>query len=486
MKELLRSTYFKFGLTIFIAGSCLILLFEAVNNWSAVGSGWDALYAILSPFVYGLIMAYLLCPVYNAVVRRMYHLTKESFKTKKQSLRYARIMATIVSLATLFCVVGGLFALIIPETIRSITGLVQSMPERVTELVDWITGLSVNENNPEMAAAIEKVLNHVSNSFLNWAEDTLLPSLGDYMSKTFLGVWVTLKTVLNLLIGVIVCVYFLNIKETLKAQTKKSIIALCSKEHADGLFELANYSDMQFGGFINGKIIDSAIIGVLCFILMSMIGLPYTVLVSTIVGITNIIPFFGPFIGAIPGTLIILLESPIQAFYFVILILALQQFDGNILGPKILGESTGISPLMVVVSITIGGGFFGFMGMFLGVPTFAVISYLFRCFIHYRLKKKGLPPEHKNYIDLTAIDYTAGELHYCTPAASSLSGKPEPYTKQFKASAPEDTTFSQTVHETELELQAKQMLQPSKGSVSKKAKNKQKNRNNTGSGKANS
>ena len=404
MKELLRSTYFKFGLTIFIAGSCLILLFEAVNNWSAVGSGWDALYAILSPFVYGLIMAYLLCPVYNAVVRRMYHLTKESFKTKKQSLRYARIMATIVSLATLFCVVGGLFALIIPETIRSITGLVQSMPERVTELVDWITGLSVNENNPEMAAAIETVINHVSNSFLNWAEDTLLPSLGDYMSKTFLGVWVTLKTVLNLLIGVIVCVYFLNIKETLKAQTKKSIIALCSKEHADGLFELANYSDMQFGGFINGKIIDSAIIGVLCFILMSMIGLPYTVLVSTIVGVTNVVPFFGPFIGAIPGTLIILLESPVQALYFVILIFGLQQFDGNILGPKILGETSGLASIWVMFAILVGGGLFGFPGMILGVPTFAVIYYYWSKFVRKKLRRKNMEEDTAEYLEFNKYD----------------------------------------------------------------------------------
>lgn len=404
MKELFRSTYFKFGLTMFIAGTGLILLFEAVNNWSTVGSGWDTLYTILSPFIYGLIMAYLLCPIYNAVVRRMYHLTKDSFKTKKQSLRYARIMATIVSLITLFCVVGGLFALIIPETIRSITGLVQTMPDRVSALMDWIMSLSVNENNPEMAAAIEAVINHVSNSFMDWAETTLLPSLGDYMSKTVLGVWVTLKTVLNLLIGVIVCVYFLNIKETLKAQAKKSIIAICSKDHADSIFELANYSDMQFGGFINGKIIDSAIIGVLCFILMSIIGLPYTVLVSTIVGVTNVVPFFGPFIGAIPGTLIILLESPMQAFYFVILIFALQQFDGNILGPKILGETSGLASIWVMFAILVGGGLFGFVGMILGVPTFAVIYYYWSKFIRKKLRRKNMEENTTEYLEFNKYD----------------------------------------------------------------------------------
>lgn len=404
MKELLKSTYFKFGLTIFIAGAGLILLFEAVNNWNSVGTGWDTVYTIVSPFIYGLVIAYLLCPIYNAIVRRMYGLTKDNWRSRKGALRYARIMATIVSLLVLFGVVGGLFALILPETIRSITGLVQTMPTRVNALIDWIMSMSVNENNPEMATAIEAVINHATDSFVDWAENTLLPSLGDYMSKTFLGVWVTLKTVMNLLIGVIVCVYFLNSKEKFKAQAKKTIMALFRKEKADDLFELANYTNMQFGGFINGKIIDSAIIGVLCFVLMTIIGLPYTVLVSTIVGITNIIPFFGPFIGAIPGTLIILLESPIQALYFVLLIFALQQFDGNILGPKILGETSGLASFWVMFAILVGGGLFGFPGMILGVPTFAVIYHYSSKFLSRKLKRKNMPEVTEEYMEFNKYD----------------------------------------------------------------------------------
>ncbi len=404
MKELFRSMYFKLGMTVFVAGAALILLFEAVNNWTSVGSGWDTLYTIVSPFVYGLVMAYLLCPVYNATVRRMYGLTKDKWRSRKGALRYARIMATIVALLVLFGVVGGLFALILPETIRSITGLIQTMPERVNRLIEWIMGLSLNQNNPEIAAAIEAVINHTTDSFMDWAENTLLPRLGDYMSKTFLGVWGTLKTVMNILIGVIVSVYFLNSKEKFKAQAKKTIMALCTKERADDIFEFANYSNMQFGGFINGKIIDSAIIGVLCAILMSIIGLPYTVLVSTIVGITNIIPFFGPFIGAIPGTLIILLESPIQALYFVFLILALQQFDGNILGPKILGETSGLASFWVMFAILVGGGLFGFVGMVLGVPTFAVVYYYSSKFLRKRLKRKNMPEDTEEYLEFNKYD----------------------------------------------------------------------------------
>ena len=404
MKEFFRSMYFKIGCTIFVSGALLILLFEAVNNWTTVDSGWNALYTILSPFIYGLVMAYLLCPVYNATVRRMYGLTKDNWRTRKGALKYARIMATIVALIVLFGVVGGLFALILPETIRSITGLVQTMPDRVSSLLDWIMGLSVNENNPEMAKAIETVVNRMSTSFLDWAENTMLPSLGDYMSKTFLGVWVTLKTVMNLLIGVIVCVYFLNSKEKFKAQAKKTIMALCTKERADDLFELANYSNMQFGGFINGKIIDSAIIGVLCAILMSIVGLPYVVLVSTIVGLTNVVPFFGPFIGAIPGTLIILLESPVEAIYFVILIFALQQFDGNILGPKILGETSGLASFWVMFAILVGGGLFGFIGMILGVPTFAVIYYYAGKFLRKKLKRKNMAEVTEEYMEFNKYD----------------------------------------------------------------------------------
>ena len=211
----------------------------------------------------------------------------------------------------------------------------------------------------------------------------------------------------------------------------------------------------------------------MCFIGLSILKMPYTLLVSVIVGVTNVIPFFGPFIGAIPSAVLILLADPTNlkpTVIFVIFIICLQQFDGNILGPKILGDSTGISALMVVVSITIGGGFFGFMGMFLGVPTFAVLSYLLKCFIHYCLRKKGLPPGHENYIDLTSVDDTAGELHYCTSAAVSLSGVPETYTKPYKLTVPEGTSFSDTVHANERELQAKANAQSLKGPRSKKEK----------------
>ncbi len=239
---------------------------------------------------------------------------------------------------------------------------------------------------------------------MEWSENDLLPLIGVYMSQISQGVIVTLRTLLNILIGVIVCVYFLNSKETFKAQARKTILATMSKKRSDSFMEFAYFANRTFGGFINGKLIDSLIIGILCFILMSILKLPYTVLVSTIVGVTNFIPFFGPFIGAIPSAIIICFSSPIQAVYFLIMILGLQQFDGNILGPKILGETTGLASFWVMFAIIVGGGLFGFLGMVLGVPVFAMIYYYGSRYIENRLKKKKLPVETEAYQEYNQYD----------------------------------------------------------------------------------
>lgn len=224
------------------------------------------------------------------------------------------------------------------------------------------------------------------------------------MTQISQGVIVTLRTLMNMLIGVIVCVYFLNSKELFKAQTKKLIAATMNRKHAENIQDFANFCNKTFGGFINGKLIDSLIIGILCFVLMTIFGLPYAVLVSTIVGITNVIPFFGPFIGAIPSALIICFSSPMQAVYFLLLILALQQFDGNILGPKILGGTTGLASFWVLFAILMGGGLFGFAGMVLGVPVCAVAFYYLNLYLRKRLARRNMPMDTADYQDFNKYD----------------------------------------------------------------------------------
>ena len=201
----------------------------------------------------------------------------------------------------------------------------------------------------------------------------------------------------DFVIGIIVCVYVLSSADKLMRQAKMVVSAVAPKKHIETIFEIIYEMDQCFGGFIRGKLLDSLIIGVLCFICISLMGMPYPVLVSTIVGVTNIIPFFGPFIGAVPGVILILTVNPMQALYFVIFIFILQQFDGNILGPAILGQSTGLGSIWVLFSILIFGDLFGFVGMIIGVPTFAVIYYLISKYVFKKLKEREMDGVAEDY-----------------------------------------------------------------------------------------
>ena len=404
MRERFKNGYVKLGVTVFVTGAALIVLYEMITHFDGLREDLDRVNTILSPFIFGLVMAYLLCPVYNATVRRVYKLTAVRWKTKRGALKFSRVIATVISLVVLIGVVGGLFAMVLPETIRSILGVVQVMPDRLNDLINWAENTFTAEKYPEVAEAFESLVAQARDSFVEWTQNEFLPRLGVYMTQISQGVIVTLKTLLNILIGIIICVYVLNSKELFKAQTKKIISATMNKERSDAVFEFAYFTNKTFGGFINGKLIDSAIIGVLCFILMSILNLPYTILVSTIIGVTNIIPFFGPFIGAIPSAIIICLVSPLQAVYFLIMVLVLQQFDGNILGPKILGGTTGLASFWVMFAIIVCGGLFGFLGMVLGVPVFAVFYYYTRKFITKKLVKKNLPTSTTAYEDFNKYD----------------------------------------------------------------------------------
>ena len=400
----IQDRYVKLGLTVFAAGAALIVLYQVIVHFDKVQEGLSVIRDILSPFIFGLVMAYLLCPVYNTVVRRMYHVLKDRLPRRKMALRWARVMGTIMAMLTLTGIVGGLFALVLPETVRSILGLIQMLPDRLTDLIEWGENTFTADRYPEAAQAIEVLIKKFRDTFMEWTENDLMPMVGEYMAQISMGVYITLRTLLNLLIGIIVCVYFLNSKELFKAQTKKLISATMNKEKSDEIFEFAYFTNRTFGGFVNGKLIDSLIIGILCFILMTIFKLPYTILVSTIVGVTNFIPFFGPFIGAIPSALIICLASPVKALYFLLLVLGLQQFDGNILGPKILGGTTGLSSFWVMFAIIVGGGLCGFTGMVLGVPVFAVIYYYFSRYIKKRLARKNLPTETAEYEEFNKYD----------------------------------------------------------------------------------
>ena len=294
--------------------------------------------------------------------------------------------------------------MLIPELYKSIRDLVFTLPRQINLLVNQIGDIQADESNT--GVMMRTFIKQATSTFQDWLSNNLFTRMNEVMGRLTNGVIDFVSEIFNALIGVIVSIYVLYSKETFGRQCKKMTYALLNPSHANVVLHITQKANDIFGGFLIGKIIDSAIIGVLCFIGLSFLNMPYTMLVSVIVGVTNVIPFFGPYIGAIPSTLLILLANPIKGIYFLIFILLLQQLDGNFIGPKILGNSTGLSSFWVIFSILLGGGLFGFLGMLLGVPTFAVIYYIIELIIDGRLHRKNLPESSDYYDEYSFVDDT--------------------------------------------------------------------------------
>lgn len=410
MKRLLENKHARLMLMIFIVGALLIIFNQIVGNYESFSDGVGTIKTIISPFIYGFVMAYLLSPIYNATVRGLYKLLGKYFKNKQRLFSFCKLVASVVAVVCLIGAVAGLIALIVPQVIESLTGILKSLPQRLTQLSALFNDITSKMDNKRLAMKMSEIYAQVQTNLIELAQTKLLPGMGTLVGQVSTQVILTLKTMMNVMIGVMACVYMLNSKERFQGQFKKVILATLPKEKAEAVFDFAKFTNRTFGGFINGKIIDSIIIGIICFILMEIFGFPYPILISAIIGITNVIPFFGPFIGAIPAAIIILLVSPIHALYFLILIFILQQVDGNIIGPAILGNTTGIASFWVLFSIVIGGGLFGFIGMVLGVPVFAIIYYYFSRSINKRLEAKGLEFRTDSYEDLNKYKIDKEEL----------------------------------------------------------------------------
>lgn len=410
MKRLLENKHARLMLMIFIVGALLIIFNQIVGNYESFSEGVGTIKTIVSPFIYGFVMAYLLSPIYNATVRGLYKLLGKYFKNKQRLFSFCKLVASVVAVVCLIGAVAGLIALIVPQVIESLTGILKSLPQRLTQLSALFNDITSKMDNKRLAMKMSEIYAQVQTNLIELAQTKLLPGMGTLVGQVSTQVLLTLKTMMNVMIGVMACVYMLNSKERFQGQFKKVILATLPKEKAEAVFDFAKFTNRTFGGFINGKIIDSIIIGIICFILMEIFGFPYPILISAIIGITNVIPFFGPFIGAIPAAIIILLVSPIHALYFLILIFVLQQVDGNIIGPAILGNTTGIASFWVLFSIVIGGGLFGFIGMVLGVPVFAIIYYYFSRSINKRLEAKGLEFRTDSYEDLNKYKIDKEEL----------------------------------------------------------------------------
>lgn len=364
------------------------VIFRFVTQWATTQKLISDLWKTLSPFFMGFLIAYIMNPVVSFFQRNIFD---KVFKEKR--LKFRRSLSILLSyLIMIGCVIICL-QFIIPQLYESIRELSLQIPDLYNIIVDLFEKYKQTSSNllpPEVVTTLEtktlpKLMN-LSNNILT----ELIPWI--YNASLSLA-----KLLFNIFIAFVVSIYMTTDKQLLKTSGKRLILAVFNEDTSYVTLRTLRDCHNIFSNFIIGKSIDSLIIGLLCFAIMTLLKLPYTVLISVIVGITNMIPYFGPFIGAVPGSLILLIVSPMKAFIFLIMILVLQQFDGLILGPKILGDSTGVRPLLILFSITIGGEYFGPLGMFLGVPFFATIQYLVENWINYRLYKKkiDLPKEEQ-------------------------------------------------------------------------------------------
>ena len=398
----------KIGVMVFITFVCCILFFFSVLRYQGFANGWHKVISAAQPIIIGLVLAYLLNPVMKFFERHLYRLFKDRMKTDQKARKMARGIAITCSIIFLIVVIVLLIAAIVPSVINSIMRIVDTLPANVANLVKMMQEGYLG--NYEVADTIGDVLTKLTDYVENWATKTLLPQARTYLIQITSGVINMVKAMFNFVIGIIVAVYVLMIKERLIGQSKKVVYAVFKPKQGNIIVETMHKANDIFGGFIIGKIIDSAIIGVICYVGCSILRIPDTMLVSAIIGVTNIIPLFGPFIGAVPALLLVVIQSPWHALYLLIFIIVLQQVDGNIIGPKILGNSTGLTSFWVMFAILIGGGMFGFLGMLLGVPVFALMYYIVRRLVNHGVAKKQLPVMTADYVKVARIDENTREF----------------------------------------------------------------------------
>ena len=381
MKDPYKRRYFFLMISIFSAISLSILVFFALFRFQGIGDALDTLSKILAPFIYGGVVAYLLRPMCNAYERVL-----EEWLPRKMK-KMANSAAVGLSLATGVLVVYTLIIMIAPQLYNSIRSLWNTLPDKVNRFLIWAK--STFGEDEELLHLFNAVYTSVYEDLNAWADNTLVPYISSVVSGVGSSVYKVLLFLYNLLIGLIVACYLLGSRKRFARQSVLIVRSVLKPRWADLFLNEVVFVDRMFGGFIDGKLLDSAIMGVLCYLGCLIFRFPNALLVSAIVGITNVIPFFGPFIGGVPSTLLIMIENPMKGLWFIVFILALQQLDGNIIGPKILGDRTGLSSFWVLFAIVLFGGLWGLVGMVICVPVFAVLYDIVKKLVRRGLTRKG-------------------------------------------------------------------------------------------------
>ena len=388
-----ENIYFRWGLTAFIVVVACIIAAQFITKMPAFFGYVKAFLRTLSPVLYGLGIAYLLHPIEDRI-RKLLEPQLCKLLPEKKAAGMAKAIGILASLVLAVLVVWALIAMVLPQLLESITTIIGNFPSYYNTLSKWIQEFINGSIAEDVTQGIMDQVYSYLNSFLT---ETVLPKMQAILASLTTGVMNIAKSMLNLIIGVIISIYLLSGKDKFLAQAKKLCYAVLGQKKGGYVCNVCTFANRVFGGFIGGKIIDSLIIGVLCFVGLHILDMPYTMLISIIVGVTNIIPFFGPYLGAIPSALLLLVIDPMECLYFVIFVIILQQIDGNIIGPAILGDATGLDSIWVVVSLLVFGSLFGVLGMVIAVPLFAVIYKIISELVNFLLKKRELSTKTSDY-----------------------------------------------------------------------------------------
>lgn len=386
MKVEWNKKYTTIAIYAFLVISSSIIVYLMASQAEDLKIKFSGMIATMQPFIIGSAIAYIINFILNFYEKVVFELKY----LNKLNRKYRRGIGLLLSYLTAIIVISLFMQFVLPQLVDSIVGLANNIPQYVNDASHVITEISekFNLESKYMNMIFEKwneLLNYIITLLTN-----LIPVIGNFIMT--LG-----SSILNIIIGIIVSIYILIDKEKFIALSRKVTFSIFSAERSKRIVELAQRSNETFGKFLSGKILDSLIIGILTFIILTIFKMPYILLISVVIGITNIIPFFGPFFGAIPSAIIILCVSPIKALWFIGIILVIQQIDGNIIGPKILGDSIGISAFWILFSLLIFAKFLGLIGMIIGVPIFAIIYSIIKENVERRLKAKGLPVETEKY-----------------------------------------------------------------------------------------
>lgn len=406
MKMNMNNKYIRWGITAFlviVASLCFYyLLFHGTN----IKKAWDTINNILMPIVFGFTMAYLMTPVLNFLEYKVLipFCNKIKWKESKKRSGILRGIGIFMTIFIFIATIYFLIAMMLSQIVPSISNIVSNYDVYTENFITWLNNFL--SDYPELESTVINTIDTYSEEFSIWLNESIVAKSSELLKTVSLSVIGMLKILWNLIVGLVISIYILASKDKFAGQAKKMTFAFFEKNQANVIINNFRFTHRTFIGFISGKVLDSIIIGLLCYIGTTLMNTPYAALVSLIVGVTNVIPFFGPYLGAIPCVVLIFVVDPLHflnCVYFAIFILVLQQFDGNFLGPLILGDTTGLASFWVIFSITFFGGIFGVLGMVVGVPIFAVLYAAIKSVIYHKLNEKNFPLDTSIYIKVAAI-----------------------------------------------------------------------------------